>query len=181
MTGGVAVEPLATGSPTSREHHHAAPDRIACAVLTVSDTRTAESDTSGALIRELLAGVGHAVLDYRIVPDDASRISELLLEWVADDRVQAILSNGGTGIAGRDNTYEAIAGVLEKRIDGFGELFRMLSYEDIGAAAMLSRAIGGIRGNTVILAMPGSTNAVRLAMERLILPELDHLVYETRK
>lgn len=168
-------------SPTSEEHREAAPDSVRCAILTVSDTRNEDTDTSGALLMELLTQAGHDVIQYQIVPDDAATISSVLACCVSDARIQAVLTNGGTGIAGRDTTYEAIAGTLDKRIDGFGELFRMLSFQEIGAAAMMSRAVGGIKGETVILSMPGSRNAVKLATERLILPELAHLVYETTK
>lgn len=181
MTREHAPEPPPRPSPTSEQHRAAAPDAVRCAILTVSDTRTVETDTSGALLHELLSSAGHNIVNYQIVPDDPATISTVLSHWVADEAIQAILTNGGTGIAGRDTTYEAISGMLHKRIDGFGELFRMLSYQEIGAAAMLSRAVGGIRDDTVILSMPGSRNAVRLAVERLILPELSHLVYETTK
>jgi molybdenum cofactor biosynthesis protein B len=150
-------------------------------VLTVSDTRTEESDTSGALIRDLLAGSGHRIVAYQIVRDEPIEIRNRLGEWTTDHGVDAILTNGGTGIANRDTTYDVIAGLLEKRIDGFGELFRMLSFAEIGAAAMLSRAVAGVCRGRVIVAMPGSTNAVRLAMERLVVPELAHMVYELRK
>jgi molybdopterin adenylyltransferase len=149
--------------------------------LTVSDTRTPESDTSGALIRDTLSFSGHRVVDYRIVADVPEQIREVLSEWIERDDVQAVLSNGGTGIAARDTTYDAISGMLEKRIDGFGELFRMLSWQEVGAAAMLSRAVAGVAGGTLIVAMPGSTNAVRLALTKLIVPELGHLVYEITK
>ena len=171
---------IGTESP-SIQHREAAPDVIRCAVLTVSDTRTEETDTSGATIRQLLAHAGHEVADYRIVKDEPAQIRARLEEWTARDGIDAILSNGGTGIANRDTTYDVIAGVLEKRLDGFGELFRMLSFQEIGAAAMLSRAVAGVYRRRVIVAMPGSTNAVRLAMERLIVPELAHMVYELRK
>ena len=127
-------------------HRADAPDSVRCAVLTVSDTRTPESDTSGALIRETLDFSGHRVVDYRIVPDEPEQIREVLAEWIERDDVQAVLSNGGTGIAARDTTYDAISGMLEKRIDGFGELFRMLSWQEVGAAAMLSRAVAGVAG-----------------------------------
>jgi len=150
-------------------------------VLTVSDSRTPDSDTSGALIRDTLSFSGHRVVDYRIIPDEADQIREILVEWIARDDVQAVLSNGGTGIAARDTTYDAISGMLEKRIDGFGELFRMLSWQEVGAAAMLSRAVAGVAGGTLIVALPGSTNAVRLALTKLIVPELGHLVYEIAK
>ncbi|HEV2108292.1 MAG TPA: MogA/MoaB family molybdenum cofactor biosynthesis protein [Thermomicrobiales bacterium] len=150
-------------------------------MLTVSDTRSVETDTSGALVRQLLNDAGHPVIHYEIVPDEPDRIRATVEEWIADERVQAVLANGGTGIADRDTSYEAIVGLLDKRLDGFGELFRMLSYQEIGAAAMLSRAVAGAAGQTVVVAMPGSRNAVRLAMERLILPELGHLVFEITK
>lgn len=162
-------------------HRAAAPDSIRCAVLTISDTRTPDSDTSGNLIKETLKLAGHKIVEYQIVPDDPDQIQEVLAAWIARDEVQAILSNGGTGIAARDTTYDAIAGILDKRIDGFGELFRMLSWQEIGAAAMLSRAVAGVAGGTLIVAMPGSANAVRLALTKLIVPELGHLVYEIAK
>ena len=157
------------------------PRELRCAVLTVSDSRTPDSDTSGALIRDTLSFSGHRVVDYRIVPDEADQIREILAAWIARDDVQAVLSNGGTGIAARDTTYDAISGMLEKRIDGFGELFRMLSWQEVGAAAMLSRAVAGVAGGTLIMALPGSTNAVRLALTKLIVPELGHLVFEIAK
>ena len=163
------------------DHRASAPDSVRCAVLTVSDTRTPESDASGALIRDTLNFSGHSVVDYRIVPDEPDQIREILTDWIHRDDVQAVLSNGGTGIAARDTTYDAVSGMLEKRIDGFGELFRMLSWQEVGAAAMLSRAVAGVAGDTLIVAMPGSTNAVRLALTKLIVPELGHLVYEIAK
>ena len=168
-------------SPSSAAHREAAPRAIRCAVVTVSDTRTPETDTSGQLIRDLLGQAGHQVAASVIVPDEPGRIQETLRAWIDDPSILAVLSNGGTGIAARDTTYDAIVSLLDKRIDGFGELFRMLSYEEIGAAAMLSRAIAGVSGTTVIVAMPGSSNAVSLAMTRLVLPELGHLVYEVTK
>jgi molybdenum cofactor biosynthesis protein B len=133
------------------------------------------------LIRDTLSFSGHRVVDYRVVADVPEQIREVLSEWIERDDVQAVLSNGGTGIAARDTTYDAISGMLEKRIDGFGELFRMLSWQEVGAAAMLSRAVAGVAGETLIVAMPGSTNAVRLALTKLIVPELGHLVYEITK
>ena len=162
-------------------HRADAPASVRCAVLTVSDTRTPDSDTSGSLIRETLGFSGHRVVDYRIVADEPNQIREALAVWIAREDVQAVLSNGGTGIASRDTTYDAISAMLEKRIDGFGELFRMLSWQEVGAAAMLSRAVAGVAGGTLIVAMPGSTNAVRLALTKLIVPELGHLVYEITK
>ena len=162
-------------------HRAAAPDSVRCAVLTISDSRSTETDTSGGVIRDMLKLTGHKVADYQIVPDDPERIQDMMREWIANHGVQAVLSNGGTGIAARDTTYDAIVGLLDKRIDGFGELFRMLSWQEVGAAAMLSRAVAGVAGTTLIVAMPGSTNAVRLAMSKLIIPELGHLVYEIEK
>jgi molybdenum cofactor biosynthesis protein B len=170
-----------TASRSVDEHRAAAPEQIRCAVLTLSDTRTPETDTSGGYIREALASAGHVVADYRVLKDDPDPIAALVQAWAADPGIDAVLTNGGTGIARRDSTYDALAGLLEKRIDGFGELFRMLSWEEIGAAAMLSRAVAGTIGSTLVVAMPGSSNAVRLAMEKLVLPELRHLVYELRK
>lgn len=149
---------------------------VRCAVLTVSDTRTSETDTSGALIKARLAEAGHATSVYQIVPDDPGEIS-VLLDHLANT-VDVVLLNGGTGISRRDTTYEAVAAKLEKTLPGFGELFRMLSYREIGSGAMLSRAVAGVYRDTLIFSMPGSTGAVRLAMERLIVPELEHLVWE---
>lgn len=163
------------------QHRAAAPRSVRCAVITVSDTRTAETDTSGALIRERLERWGHQVIAYAIVPDEADQIGQLLDEFLERPDCDAVLLNGGTGIARRDVTYEAVAARLEKRLDGFGELFRWLSYREIGTAAMLSRAIAGVARGKVVIAMPGSTGAVRLAMDELVLPELAHLVFEARK
>ena len=171
----------ATAPAPVAEHRAAAPDCIRCAVLTVSDTRTKETDTSGQVIQALLTGAGHAVVAYQIVPDEPAAIREVVQAWGARSDVQAILSTGGTGIAARDTTYDAVVSMLEKRLDGFGELFRMLSYDEIGSAAMLSRAVAGVYRRRLLVAMPGSRNAVRLAMTKLIVPELGHLVYEIGK
>jgi molybdopterin adenylyltransferase len=151
---------------------------IRCAVITISDTRTPETDTSGAAIRTALAEAGHVVAHYELVKDEPALIVELVRRFESQG-CQLILTNGGTGIARRDSTFEAIDGLLDKRLPGFGELFRMLSYADIGPGAMLSRATAGVYGRTLIFCMPGSTGAVRLALEKLILPELQHLVWET--
>ncbi|KAB8142750.1 molybdenum cofactor biosynthesis protein MoaB [Chloroflexia bacterium SDU3-3] len=155
----------------------AAQHSIRCGVITISDTRTAESDTSGAAIRAGLEAAGHSVAPVVIVPDDPGQIVARI-QGLAAQGCQVIITNGGTGIAARDATYEAIDGLLHKRIPGFGELFRMLSYHEIGAAAMLSRATAGLYGDTLIFCLPGSTGAVRLGMEKLILPELRHMVWE---
>lgn len=168
-------------SVSAQEHKDHAPGRIRCAVITVSDTRTTETDTSGALIRERLESAGHAVMDYRIVHDEPDEIGPTVDELAASSDCDAIIFNGGTGIAQRDTTFDVIDARLEKRIDGFGELFRFLSYAEIGSAAMMSRATAGVYCGTIVILTPGSSNAVRLAMDKLILPELAHMVYEIRK
>jgi len=168
-------------SATVRQHRAAAPDSVRCAILTISDTRTTETDDGGKTIRERLLASGHQVIYQRILPDDAVSIRDLVATWAEDDAIQAILTTGGTGIAGRDTTYEALVSLLDKRIDGFGELFRMLSFAEVGSAAMLSRAVGGLAGRTVILAMPGSPAGVALAMDRLVIPELGHLAGEAAR
>lgn len=161
----------------SAEAHRARGRRaVACAVLTVSDTRTPETDASGRRIRVLLEEAGHRVAAYEILPDDPERVRARVAAWVADPQVEAVITNGGTGLAPRDTTWEAVAGLLEKRLDGFGELFRMLSFAEVGAAAMLSRAVAGVASGTVVASIPGSTAAVELAMTRLLVPELGHLV-----
>ncbi|MEZ4699695.1 MAG: MogA/MoaB family molybdenum cofactor biosynthesis protein [Rhodothermales bacterium] len=160
------------------EHQQLARDTpVRVAVITVSDTRTEETDTSGALMKTLIVNAGHTVVDYRIVPDEPARIGPLL--DTLGKEADVILLNGGTGISRRDTTFEAVSGRLDKVLPGFGELFRMLSYEQIGSGAMLSRATAGVMGRTLVFSTPGSTNAVRLAMEKLIVPELAHLVWET--
>jgi molybdenum cofactor biosynthesis protein B len=148
-------------------------------VLTISDTRTAETDTSGDAIAQALASAGHEVVGRRIVRDDPVTVREIVR---AESRnVPVIVTTGGTGITSRDSTYEAISALLDKRLDGFGELFRMLSYEQIGSAAMLSRACAGSIGTTAIFALPGSEQAVRLAMDKLVLPEIGHVVRELHR
>ena len=151
------------------------------AVLTISDTRTVETDRGGRRILEALEGAGHQRVGYRIVPDDAEQIQEALSVWLEAGQIDLILTTGGTGMARRDTTIEVVDRLLEKPLQGFGELFRMLSYEEIGAAAMLSRATAGLAGETLLFALPGSPNAVRLALEKLILPELSHLLWERRR
>ncbi|MEX2309485.1 MAG: molybdenum cofactor biosynthesis protein B [Pirellulales bacterium] len=154
---------------------------VRCAVVTVSDSRTLETDRGGQLVVELLAAAGHQATSREIVPDDPDRIGPLVQRLADPTAVDAILITGGTGIAARDQTFETISGLLTKTMPGYGELFRMLSYADIGPAAMLSRAVGGVLNNVVVLTMPGSVAAVQLAMEKLIAPEIGHLVYEARK
>ena len=163
------------------EHRAAAPTSVRCYVLTISDSRTEATDTSGRVIQDLLSGNGHQVTGRQILPDDPARVRAALRAQLANPDVQAILTTGGTGISSRDNSYEAIDSLLEKRLTGFGELFRALSYQEIGAAAILSRACAGTSQGKVILSVPGSEHAVRLAMTKLILPELGHLVREAAR
>jgi len=151
------------------------------ALLTVSDTRGERDDRSGAAARRLLEAAGHRVVDYRILPDEPARIREQAELWIARDDCDGMIAHGGTGIAPRDRTYEALSALLEQRLDGFGELFRMLSWEQIGSAAMLSRAVGGVARGKLLFALPGSTAAVELALGRLIVPELGHLIAELRR
>jgi molybdenum cofactor biosynthesis protein B len=154
---------------------------VRCVVVTVSDTRTEATDTAGRAIVELLEAQGHEVASRTIVPDDQARIAAVLDEALGREDVDAVLCTGGTGITARDSTYEVVTARIEKRLDGFGELFRMLSYADVGPAAMLSRACAGLARGRILVAMPGSEGAVRLAMHKLLLPELGHMVREARR
>lgn len=162
-------------------HGANAPASVRCFVLTISDTRTEETDTGGRAIADLLTEAGHTITGRRIVKDEASEVAALVKLQAASDRVDLVITTGGTGITRRDSTFEAIDGILEKRLPGFGELFRMLSFQEIGAAAMLSRACAGTCRGKIVVALPGSENAVRLALTRLLIPELGHLVSETRR
>lgn len=153
----------------------AAPTVVTCAVITASDTRKVENDKSGALIQSYLASASHLVAHYQIVKDEPEQIGLLVQSLAARLDIQAILMNGGTGIAPRDTTYDAIARLLEKELPGFGEIFRQLSYGEIGSRAIASRAVAGVCNNTLIFSLPGSSKAVDLAMKALILPELVHL------
>jgi len=148
-------------------------------VLTISDTRTSANDSSGNAIAEMLTAAGHHVADRTIVKDDPGAVQNAIQSKAS--AVDVVISTGGTGISARDSTYEAITTLFDKRLDGFGELFRMLSYQEIGAAAMLSRACAGVIGRTALFSLPGSENAVRLAMSKLILPEIGHVVRELRR
>lgn len=168
-------------SQSVREHRDSAPERVGCAIVTVSDTRTPETDKSGQIMRDRLERAGHTVVGYQIVKDEPDQIGVILDRYCDDPECHAILFNGGTGIARRDTTYDVIAGRLEKTLVGFGELFRMLSYAEIGAAAMLSRATAGVYRGRLVISTPGSSNAVSLAMDKLIAGEIAHLVYEVTK
>lgn len=170
-------------TPSSVEQHRQeAPSTVRCMIVTVSDTRTPETDKSGALMRELLEEAGYLVVRYEIVKDEYDLIQAMVREAAADDGVEAILFNGGTGIAPRDTTYDAVRAMLDKEMPGFGEIFRYLSFaEDIGPAAILSRATAGVVGNTAVFSTPGSSDAVKLAMTRIIVPELRHVMREIYK
>ena len=163
------------------EHKAHAPASVTCYVLTVSDTRTPDTDTGGAAIRELLESAGHQVSGHDIVRDEPDDVATRVAERLGDERTQVIITTGGTGITSRDGTYEAVQALLEKHLDGFGELFRMLSFQDIGSAAMMSRATAGTANGKAVFVLPGSPGAVRLAMTRLILPELGHVVQQLRR
>jgi len=167
---------------STQEHKQAAPNSVHCKIITVSDTRTKDTDKSGKLMIELLENAGHLITDYVIVKDEAEPIKNEVLKGCDNPDIDVILTNGGTGIAKRDVTIETVQRMFEKEITGFGELFRMLSYqEDIGSAAILSRAAAGVVKDKAVFSTPGSTGAVRLAMEKIILPEIGHVVRELKK
>jgi molybdenum cofactor biosynthesis protein B len=165
---------------SSREHHRLAADRgpVGVALVTVSDSRTPETDPNGAWLRARVEAAGHRVAAYRLVPDEPERVAATLDEIASAGQARVVLFNGGTGISPRDTTYDALSRLLEKTLPGFGELFRMLSWEQVGAAAMLSRATAGVYRGCVVLSTPGSPAAVRLAWEKLVEPELEHLAWE---
>lgn|ERR1700722_3897033 len=164
-----------------QHQHDASGIVVGCAVVTLSDTRTEATDSSGAAIQRLLAEAGHKVLHYEIVHDEPAEFDPLLARLLGRADVEVVLTNGGTGISRRDQTIQVVQRRLDTVLDGFGELFRSLSYQEIGSGAMLSRAVGGVARGKLVFAMPGSTKAVELAMTKLILPELRHLVSQVRK
>lgn len=157
-------------------HPDIADFKVNCAIITVSDSRTPETDKSGQLIHQFLQKATYPILDYRIVKDEPTEITELLKKYSQIPELDACILNGGTGIAPRDTTYDALEQLLEKTLPGFGEIFRTLSYAEIGSRAIASRAIAGVFQGKLIFSVPGSSNAVKLAMEQLIIPELAHLV-----
>ncbi len=162
--------------------HPDQPDaRVSCAVITVSDTRSMETDHSGHLLKQLLLDSGHLVKVYIIVKDEPAKIQEQLQQFAQYPDLDAVILSGGTGIAPRDTTYDVVEGLLEKKLPGFGELFRFFSYQEVGSRAIASRAVAGVYRSKLVFSLPGSTNAVRLAAEKLILPELVHLVQQLRK
>jgi len=176
-----------TSDATNQHRDNAQGQTARCAVLTVSDTRIAETDSGGRMIIDALKQAGHTVSDYTLVKDEPTQIESQLKSWLAPpdsslapqaSNLDLIITTGGTGIASRDTTVEVVRRLLDKELEGFGELFRMLSYEEVGPAAMLSRAVAGLAGQTLIFTLPGSPNAVKLAMEKLIVPELPHMVWE---
>ncbi len=167
--------------PTVHEHKAHAPRSIGCMIITCSDTRIADTDSSGQLIQRLLKEQGHTIVGYHLAKDDPAQIQLWMARATTNEAVQALIINGGTGVSRRDTTFEAVDAMLEKRLPGFGEIFRLLTYQEIGSPAIMSRATAGIIKGRVIFSIPGSEHAVRLAMEKLILPELGHLVKELTK
>lgn len=168
-------------SESVHRHRESAPEHVRLAVLTISDTRTPENDTGGDTIEELMRDAGHEIVARRIVKDDAARIRTEIVNLLARPDADAVITTGGTGISARDTTYEVVDRMIEKKLDGFGEIFRALSYEEIGAAAILSRAVAGTVGTKLVACLPGSRNAVRLAVEKLLVPEISHVIFELRK
>lgn len=166
---------------THQPHPEPAGIIVSCAVITVSDTRSPETDRSGQLIQQLLTNAGHTVGTYTIVKDEPPQIQAQMQDIGSSAELDAVIFSGGTGITPRDTTYDAIASLLEKTLPGFGELFRWLSYQEIGSRAIASRAIAGVYRSKLVFSLPGSSNAVKLAMEKLILPELVHLVSQLQK
>lgn len=160
------------------EHKEKAKRLVSCAVVTVSDSRTEETDVGGKILKEQLSNVGHKIIYYQVIKDEPEQIKELLLKLSDDVNCQAMIFNGGTGISRRDRTFDVIDSFLEKRLVGFGEIFRYLSYLDIGSSAIMSRATAGSYKGRVVISIPGSPAAVRLAVEKLILPEIAHMVWE---
>lgn len=177
--GGASSE--ADDAPSVDRHHREAPRALTVAVVTVSDTRSAATDSGGDLLAEGLAGAGHEIGARCLVPDERGAIRNAVETLLENKAIQAVLLTGGSGLAPRDVTPEALEGLIEREIPGFGELFRMLSYEEIGAAAMLSRAFAGIARQRIVIVLPGSRGALRLALDKLLLPELRHLVGEACK
>jgi molybdenum cofactor biosynthesis protein B len=162
-------------------HPDTTPQSIICAIITISDTRTPETDTSGQYIQDSLKAANHQIIDYQIIPDESEQIRDKLIALASNKAVEAIILNGGTGIAPRDTTYDTLILLLEKTLDGFGEIFRYLSYQEIGSRAIASRAIAGVYHHKLVFSVPGSSKAVKLAMDQLILPELIHLVKQTKQ
>jgi len=166
---------------TDLEHKATAPASVGCYVVTVSDTRTEETDTGGRAIVDLLTAAGHRIIGRSLVRDDPEQLRDAIGRQLANPDVQVVVTTGGTGITSRDCTFEAVSSMLWKRLEGFGELFRMLSYKEIGSGAIMSRAVAGTVAGRIIVSLPGSEGAVRLALEKLLIPELGHLVREATR
>ncbi len=164
-----------------QEHKQKSPRSVSCAVLTISDSRTEQNDDSGRLIKQKLSQNGHQVTHYFILKDETDSIKKTIYELLGQEELQVIITNGGTGTSRRDITVETIYPILEKKLDGFGELFRFLTYQEIGTGSILSRAMAGVAKGKVILCLPGSPGAAELAMEKIILPEIGHLVREVTR
>ena len=164
-----------------QEHKHKAPQTVSCAVLTISDSRTEQDDESGGLIKRRLSENGHRLVFYSILKNDTEAIKKKIDELLRQEELQVIITSGGTGVSHRDITVDTIDPILEKRLDGFGELFRSLTYQEIGTGSIMSRAIAGVAKGKVILCLPGSLGATKLAMDRIILPEIGHLVREATR
>jgi molybdopterin adenylyltransferase len=176
----MTASPEKTNSPSVDAHRAAAQGQVRVAVVTISDTRTLETDTSGQLLVEAMQSAGYSVSERVIVPDEVSPIRDVVLRLCNQRQTDVIVTTGGTGIAPRDRTPEALQGLMEVELPGFGELFRMLSYHEIGAASLLSRAFAGRIGSTLVFCLPGSNNAIRLALDKLLIGELKHLVHHSR-
>jgi molybdenum cofactor biosynthesis protein B len=164
-----------------KEHKESSPRTVTCAVLVISDSRTEETDESGKLLREKLGENGHRVTDYAILKNDSEAVEGKIKELLGNEELQVIITSGGTGVSHRDVTVETITPMLEKQLDGFGELFRSLSYQEIGTASIMSRAIAGVAGAKIIICIPGSLGAARLAIEKIIMPEIGHMVREATR
>ncbi len=164
-----------------QEHKQKAPQSVSCAVLTISDSRTEQDDESGRLIKQKLSENGHRVMFYSILKNEADSIEKKIYELLGQEELQVIITSGGTGVSHRDVTIDTICSILEKKLDGFGELFRFLSYQEIGTTSIMSRAIAGVAGGKVILCLPGSLGAASLAMDKIILPEIGHMVREATR
>ena len=163
------------------EHKELSPKAVTCAVLIISDSRTEKTDESGKYLLEKLEGSGHTVTDYSLLKNDTEAIKTKLKEYLAQEELQVIIASGGTGVSMRDVTVETVTPMLDKMLDGFGELFRTLSYAEIGTASIMSRAIAGVIGGKIIMCIPGSLAAVKLALEKIILPEIGHMVREVTR
>jgi molybdenum cofactor biosynthesis protein B len=163
------------------QHKEESPRSVSCAVLTISDSRTEQDDESGSFIKKRLSENGHRVMDYAVLKNDAGAIKKKLSGLLGQEGLQVIITSGGTGASHRDITVETVSPLLEKKLDGFGELFRSLSYQEIGTGSIMSRAVAGVAGGKVILCLPGSLGAVTLAMDKIILPEIGHLVREASR